>query len=212
METNRTAVFAMSLALVAPALQARGVAPDVLLSSVTAEVIASLKQDKELADDPAKLAELVEKKVVPIFDFSRMAQLATARNWRQASPAQQNALTAEFKTLLVRSYSTALASYRGQPITYKPLRRAPTDTDATVRSEVRQGTTLLTLDYALVKTPAGWKVYDVKLDGVSLVTAYREGFAAKVRESGVNGLIRALAEKNKEGLPAASTTTVAAGG
>ena len=181
METIRTAVLALCLALVVPALQAREVAPDALLSSVTVEVLAILKQHKDLAENPAKLAELIEQKVVPIFDFSRMTQLATARNWRHASPAQQNALTAEFKTLLVRSYSSALAGYRDQVIAYKPLRGAPRDTDATVRSEVRQGAGLLTIDYALVKTAEGWKVYDVKLDGVSLVTAYREGFAAKVR-------------------------------
>jgi len=212
METIRRAVLVLSLALAAPVLQAKEVAPDALLSSVTAEVFATLRQYRDLAESPAKLAGLIEKKVVPIFDFSRMAQLATARNWRRASLAQQDALTAEFKTLLVRSYSTALTAYRDQAITYKPLRGDPRDTDVTIRSEVRQGGGVLTIDYAMVKTPEGWKVYDVKIDSVSLVTAYREGFAAKVRDAGVEGLIRALAEKNREGLSSSRPATTVAGG
>lgn len=211
METIRTAVLVLSLALVAPVLQAKEVAPDAVLSSVTTEVVATLKQYKELAENPAKVAELIEKKVVPIFDFSRMTQLATARNWRHASAAQQNALTAEFKKLLVRSYSTALAGYCDQVIAYKPLRWEPRDTDATVRSQVRQGAEVLTIDYAMVKTAEGWKVYDVKIDNVSLVTAYREGFAAKVRDAGVDGLIRALAEKNREALSSSRPAMAVAG-
>jgi len=105
--------------------------------------------------------------------------------------------------LLVRTYSTALAVYRDRTIVYKPLRLVRGDTDVTVRSEVKQGGGQLKIDYDMVKTPEGWKVYDVKMDGVSLVTAYREGFAAKVRDAGVDGLIKALAEKNRQGDSAA---------
>jgi phospholipid transport system substrate-binding protein len=202
METIRRVVLSLSFALFTPLSQAVETAPDALLSAVTSEVLAVLKQNRE-ADNPARLAELVETRVLPLFDFSRMTQLAAARSWRLASPEQQSALTAEFRTLLVRTYSAALAAYRDRTIVYKPLRLARGDTDATVRSEVKQAGGQLKIDYDMVKTPEGWKVYDVKMDGVSLVTAYREGFAAKVRDAGVDGLIKALAEKNRQGEPAA---------
>lgn len=199
METIRRVVLSLSLALGAPLSQASEVAPDALLSAVTSEVIAVLKQNREHADNAAKLAELVETKVLPLFNFFRMAQLAMARNWRVASPEQQNALTAEFRTLLVRTYSVALSNYRDQAIAYKRLRTAPGDTEVTVRSDVKQGAGQVKIDYDMEKTPAGWKVYDIKIDGVSLVTAYREGFAARVRDAGVDGLIKSLAEKNRQG-------------
>lgn len=205
------AVHLVSLALIllfaAFASYAAPVAPDKLLQGVTTDVIASLKQDREQVDDPAKLAALVETKVVPIFDFSRMTQLAMAKNWRLASAAQQEQLTAEFKALLVRTYSAALARYRDQTITYKPLRLVRGDTDTTVRSEVKHGSRLFKIDYEMTRTPDGWKVYDVKLDSISLVTAYRGGFAAKIREAGVDGLIRALSEKNREDVTPVRTTT-----
>jgi len=199
METIRRVVLVLSLALGAPLSQASEVAPDALLSAVTSEVISALKQDRELAENPVRLAELVEAKVLPVFNFLRMTQLAMARNWRLASREQQNTLIAEFRTLLVRTYSVALSSYRDQTIGYKRLRAMPGDTAVTVRSDVKQGSGQLRIDYNMEKTPAGWKVYDIKIDGVSLVTAYREGFAAKVRDAGVDGLIRTLAEKNRQG-------------
>ena len=208
METIRSAVLLLLLSFAAPGLHAADVAPDKLLRSVTTEMIASLKQDP--ADDPARIAGLIEEKVVPVFDFSLMTQLAMARNWRLATPEQRDALTAEFKTMLVRTYSGTLAGYRDSTITYKPLRAVAGDTDATVRSDVRQGARRLRIDYDMSRTPEGWKVYDVKLDGISLVTAYRGGFAARIRDSGVDGLIRALAEKNREGL-SAPRTAVAGG-
>jgi phospholipid transport system substrate-binding protein len=199
METMRRAVLLLSLALGAPLSQASEATPDALLSAVTSEVVAVLRQNRGLAESPAKLAELVEIKVLPLFNFSRMAQLAMARNWRLASPEQQTALGAEFRTLLVRTYSVALSNYRDQAIAYKRLRTTPGDTEVTVRSDVKQGSGQLRIDYDMEKTPAGWKVYDIKIDGVSLVTAYREGFAARVRDAGVDGLIKTLAEKNRQG-------------
>jgi phospholipid transport system substrate-binding protein len=126
-----------------------------------------------------------------------MTRIAMARNWRLASPEQQKELTREFRTLLVRTYSTALTSYRDQAIEFKPLRARPEDTEVTVRSEVRQpGAQPVSIDYEMEKTPDSWKVYDVTIGGVSLVTTYRETFAAEVREHGVDGLIKALASKN----------------
>jgi phospholipid transport system substrate-binding protein len=198
METIRRAVLSLSLALIAPSLQASEVAPDALLSSVTSEVITVLKQGKEQAETPAKLADLVETKVLPLFNFFRMTKLAMARNWRLATREQQNVLTAEFRTLLVHTYSAALLNYRDRTIGYKRLRTAPGDTEVTVRSDVKQSAEQVRIDYDMEKTPAGWKVYDIKIDGVSLVTSYRNGFAARVRDTGVDGLIKSLSEKNRQ--------------
>jgi len=188
-------------ALAAPFSLAQAVAPDVLLNAVTSEVIAIIRQDKDIqAGDPAKVADLVETRILPLFDFTRMTRIAVARNWRLATPEQQKALTLEFKTLLVRTYSTALSSYRDQVIEYKPLRVAPDATEVTVRSDVQQsGAERLTIDYDMEKTPAGWKVYDIKIAGVSLVTTYRGTFASKVRDGGIEGLIKSLSDKNRQG-------------
>ena len=187
-------------ALAAPFSLAQAVAPDVLLNAVTSEVIAIIRQDKDIqAGDPAKVADLVETRILPLFDFTRMTRIAVARNWRLATPEQQKALTLEFKTLLVRTYSTALSSYRDQVIEYKPLRVAPDATEVTVRSDVQQsGAERLTIDYDMEKTPAGWKVYDIKIAGVSLVTTYRGTFASKVRDGGIEGLIKSLSDKNRQ--------------
>ena len=148
----------------------------------------------------SKIADLIETKVVPHFNFVHMTRIAMARNWRVASPDQQKELTGEFKTLLVRTYSTALSSYRDQQIDYKPLRAKPEDTEVTVRSEVKQSGSSqpVGIDYEMEKTPGGWKVYDVKVGGVSLVTTYRDTFASEVRERGVDGLIKSLATKNRQ--------------
>jgi phospholipid transport system substrate-binding protein len=194
-------VLLLALALAAPASLAQGVAPDALLRAVTVEVIDKIKQDQALqAVDPAKVAALVETRVLPLFDFVHMTRLAMARNWRLATPEQQTMLTQEFKTLLVRTYSTALAQYRGEVIDVKQLRAAPLGTEVTVRSEVKQaGKEPMTLDYHMEKTPAGWKIYDVKVAGVRLVTTYREVFAEKIRDGGVDGLIKSLADGNRGG-------------
>jgi phospholipid transport system substrate-binding protein len=152
------------------------------------------------AGDPAKVAELIETRILPHFLFARMTQSAMGRNWRLATPDQQVALTTEFKTLLVRTYSTALSGYRDQVIEYKPLRLAPDATEVTVKSDVQQsGAERLTIDYDMEKTPAGWKVYDIKIAGVSLVTTYRGTFAGKVRDGGIDGLIKSLSDRNRQG-------------
>ena len=191
----------LALALAAPASFALGLAPDALLRAVGVEVIDKIKQDQQDgATDPAKVTALVETRVLPLFDFAHMTQLAVARNWRLATPEQQRALTEEFKTLLVRTYSTALAQYSGEIIHFKQLRAPPLATEVTVRSEVKQpGKERMTLDYEMAKTPAGWKIYNVKLADVSLVSNYRDVFAAKVRDGGVDGLINFLANENRGG-------------
>jgi phospholipid transport system substrate-binding protein len=191
--------LALLSALAASLCAAQELAPDALLKAVTLEVTAIIRQDKDIqAGNPAKVAELVEGKILPYFDFPRMTQIAAARSWPLATPEQQMALIAEFKILLVRTYSTALSSYRDQVIEFKPLRAASGDTDVTVRSMVRQpGTVPLTMDYDMTKTAAGWKVYDLKVEGVSLITTYRETFAGIVRERGIDGLVKTLADKNR---------------
>jgi len=195
-------VLVLLSALAAPLSLAQDVAPDVLLKAVISEVIATIRQDKDIqAGNPAKVADLVETRILPHFDFSRMTQIAVARNWQLATPGQQEALTFEFKTLLVRTYSTALSSYRDQEIEYKPLRAAPGATEVTVKSEVRQaGRERVTIDYKMTKLSSGWKVYDIQLAGVSLVTTYRDTFASRVRDSGIEGLIKALSDKNRQGV------------
>jgi phospholipid transport system substrate-binding protein len=191
----------LALALAAPASLAQDVAPDALLRAVTVKVIDKINEDQGLrAADPAKVAFLVQTMVLPLFDFVHMTQLATARNWRLATPEQQRVLTEEFKTLLIRTYSTALANYRGEVIDFKRVRAAPPNTQVTVRSEVTQpGRERMTLDYEMENTPAGWKIYDVKVAGVRLVTTYRDVFAEKVRDGGVDGLIKFLVDGNRGG-------------
>ena len=185
---------------IAPAMAQDAQAPDALVKDVTQDVIVIVKQDKDIqSGNTKKTIALVEQKVLPHFNFPRMTALAMGVNWRKATPDQQKLLIDQFRTLLVRTYSTALTSYRNQTIDFKPLRAQPTDTDVTVRSEVRQsGAEAVTIDYSMEKTPSGWKVYDVVVGGVSLVTTYRETFANEVRNAGVDGLIKTLSDKNRQ--------------
>ena len=182
---------------------AQDVAPDVLVRSITTEVIEIIKQDKDIqAGNSKKIADLVEKRILPHFSFAHMTRIAVAVNWRRATPEQQKALAEEFKTLLVRTYSNALSLYRDQVIDFKPLRMKPDDTEVTIKSDIKQkGAQPVTLDYDMEKTPSGWKVFDVKVSGVSLITNYREDFAAQVRESGIDGLIKVLVSKNRGARP-----------
>ena len=175
-------------------------APDVLVKTITQDVISVIRQDKDIqSGNTRKIADLVETKILPHFDFARMTQLAMAVNWRRASPDQQKLLVQEFKTLLVRTYSTALSSYRDQVIEFRPLRARPEDTDITVRSEVKQkGAQPITIDYDMEKASAGWKVFDVKVGGVSLITTYKDDFASQVRDAGIDGLIKLLTAKNRQ--------------
>jgi phospholipid transport system substrate-binding protein len=191
----------LALALAAPVLPAQEAEPNALLKAATVEVLAAMKQERDQhSANPKQVSSLLETKVLPLFDFSRMTQIAVARNWRVATPEQQAALTAAFKTLLVRTYSTALSSYRDQVIEFKSMRTAAADTEVTVKSVVKQsGTEPITMDYNMEKSPAGWKVYDIKVAGVSLVTTYRDSFSEKIRDGGVDGLIKALEEKNRQG-------------
>jgi phospholipid transport system substrate-binding protein len=191
--------FGLCLSLFATAVAAQDLAPDALVKKISDEVIDIVKQDKDIqAGHQKKINDLVDAKVLPHFNFSRMTALAVGRNWPKATPEQQKALTSEFRTLLVRTYSSALTTYKNQVIEFKPLRAAAGDTDVMVRTQVKQpGTEPVGIDYSMEKTPGGWKVYDVVVGGVSLVTNYRETFNAQVRDGGVDGLIKSLVSKNR---------------
>lgn len=186
------------LSVFAAQVMAQQEAPDVLVRNVMTEVLDIVKNDKAIqAGDQKRIIDLVETKVVKYFDFSHMTALAVGREWRNASAEQKTALTQEFKTLLERSYSNALAQYKNQTVDYKPLRMSASDTDVVVRTEIKQaGAKPVTIDYDMVKTADGWKVYDVMVAGVSLVTNYRETFSQEVKTGGIDGLIKSLHQKN----------------
>jgi phospholipid transport system substrate-binding protein len=184
---------------------AQPAAPDLLVKTVTLEVVDLIVKDKEIrAGNRAKLVGLIEAKVLPHFSFVSMTSLAVGQNWRKASAEQKTRLAEEFKTLLVRTYASALAAYSDQKLDFRPLRAKPTDTDVTVQVRVLQtGAQPVPIDYSMEKTAAGWKVYDVMVGGVSLVANYRTEFANVVRTSGIDGLIASLAAKNGAGEAAA---------
>ena len=191
--------LAVCFSFFAVAVAAQDLAPDALVKNISDEVIGIIKQDKDIrAGDQKKINDLVDAKVLPYFNFSRMTALAVGRNWPKGNAEQQKSLTGEFRTLLVRTYSSALTTYKNQVIEFKPLRAAVGDTDVTVKTQVKQpGTEPMSIDYAMEKTPKGWKVYDVVVGGVSLVTNYRETFNAEIRGGGIDGLIKSLASKNR---------------
>jgi len=189
-------LFAAALALTAHA-QAQE-APDVLVKRVSEDVLQTIRGDKDLqAGNQAKVKQLIESKLAPHFDFTRMTALAMGRNWRSATPEQQKSLTDQFRTLLVRTYSGALSNYRDNTMDYAPLRMNSGDTEVTVRTSVRRpGQAPVQIDYSMAKEADGWKAYDVIVAGVSLVTNYRDEFTEQVRQGGIDGLIKALAAKN----------------
>ena len=202
MNTKRLWI-ALVMLLVSPLLFAAESDPDELIKKTTNEVLTVIKQDKEIqAGSKKKIKEVIEVKVLPHFDFTRMTRLALGRFWKQATPEQQVALVSEFKTLLVRTYSTSLISYKDQQINYKPLKMMPSDTDVVVKTLIMQpGAQAIPLDYSMVKTPTGWKAYDISVDGVSLVVNYRSSFAQEIQQGGVDQLIKTLQAKNSSATP-----------
>ena len=197
--------FALLLALAGAPLASAGndTPPDVLARTTTQEVLEILKKDKALQNgNTAKLYQLVEAKILPNFDFNRMTQLALGKNWPRATPQQKQALVTEFRNLLVRTYSSSLTAFTNQTVDFKPLVAAPGATEVVVRTEIRQpGGQPIPIDYAMYKTAFGWKVYDVTIDSVSLVTNYRSSFANTIRQNGIDGLIQTLANQSARGEP-----------
>jgi phospholipid transport system substrate-binding protein len=185
--------------LLASGAYAETITPDALVKNTANEVLQILKSDKDIENgDMHKIGKLVEDKIATKFDFNRMSSMVLGRNWNMASKDQQGQFIVEFRSLLVRTYSTALSKYRKQTIEYKPLRSAAGDTVVKVKTQIIQpGGPAIPLDYSLEKVEDTWKVYDVIIDGLSLVTIYRGQFAEELKKNGINGVIERLAEKNK---------------
>ena len=190
--TAALAAFSAAVAQAQPA-------PDALIKTVATDVTTVLKADPAILSNAAKLKELIENKLIPNFSFARMTQLAMGRNWAKATPEQQAALTKEFQTLLVRTYSGALANFRNNTIDVRPLRMQPAETDVTVKTVINQANGQgIPIDYSLEKgTDGSWKAYDIIVAGVSLVTNYRDEFNTVIRDQGVDALVKQLQNKNK---------------
>lgn len=173
-------------------------APDALVKKNTNEILAALKADKDLAaGNQKKIEKLADEKILPLFNFTRMTQLAVGRNWKDASDAQKKSLIDEFRTLLVRTYSTSLTQFRNQTIDVKPMKMAAADTEVVVKTQVNQpGGQPVPIDYSMEKSGDSWKVYDVLIDGVSLVTNYRSSFNTEIQKNGIDGLIKSMSERN----------------
>jgi len=193
-----TVAFATS-ALAAPA-PAANEAPDVLVKRISSEVLDTAKADKDIqAGNQKKVMDLVETKILPYVDFQKMTSLAAGRYWREATPEQQKQLSAEFRTLLIFTYSGALSQVKDQTVDFKPMRAAAGDTDVEVRSQVNQQRgEPIQLNYRVAKTDAGWKIYDINVLGAWLVEAYKGTFASEISKGGMDGLIKTLSEKNKK--------------
>ena len=186
-------------------------APDILVKTVTLEVVDIIQKDKDIQKgDRKKVIALIETKVLPHFNFQAMTASAVGRNWDKANAEQKLRLNEEFRTLLVRTYSSALSAYSNQKFDFRPLRAKPADTDVTINVRVLQpGAQPVTIDYDMEKRPNGWKVWDVRVGGISLVANYRTEFDNVVREKGVDGLIKALAAKNRSNEAATAAATPA---
>ncbi len=175
-------------------------APDALVKRVSEEILAIAKTDKQVqAGNQERIMEVVRAKILPHINFQRMTQLTAGRYWREATPEQQQALTNEFRTLLVYTYAGAVAQIRNQTLEFKPMRATPDDTEVEVRTAVIQSRgEPIQLNYRLEKGPNGWKIVDVNILGAWLVQTYRNSFAAEIQKGGIDGLIKALTERNKQ--------------
>lgn len=184
--------------LVASAANAE-VAPDVLVKQTADDVLNIIKNDKDIqAGNQQKIYALAEEKILPNFDFDRVSRMVLGKSWKAATPEQQASFQKEFRSLLLRTYSVALGKYRDQTIEYKPMRAEPDAKNVTVKTQILQnGGQPITVDYSLVKGPNGWKVYDIVIESVSLVTNYRSQFSQEIRQNGIDSLNKKLAEKNK---------------
>jgi phospholipid transport system substrate-binding protein len=186
-----------SLLLALP-VHAQQLGPDELVRKVTSDVLESIQSDRQLqAGDRKKMLALAEQKVLPHVDFEEAVKLAAGKTWQSATPEQRQRLASEFRSMLIRVYSTAIDTYRGQTMKVLPLRMPPGATEVTVRNQyLRQGRPPVPVEYAMKKTPEGWKIYDIVIEGVSLVLTYRAEFEQVARTAGIEGLIKRLQDKN----------------
>ena len=173
--------------------------PDELIKSTVHDVLEVINQDKRASDaNHKKILDFIDAKVLPHFDFERMTRLAVGKSWRVATPEQKAALVVEFRTLLVRTYSRAFTLYKDVSVETKPVIVPPNADEVTVKTViVRAGAPAVPVDYEMEKTPAGWKAFDVSVEGISLVATHRGSFNEKVQQSGVEGLIKSLNELNQ---------------
>ena len=190
------AVFLLSFLPATAALAQQ--TPEDLVKQITTDVLDAIKSDKQLqAGDKRKALQLAEQKVLPHVDFEEAVKLAAGKSWNTATPEQQKRLANEFRSMLIRIYSNAIDTYRGQTMKVLPSRMAPNATETTVKNQyLRPGAPPVPVDYAMKKTPEGWKIYDISIEGVSLVLTYRAEFEQISRTSGIDGLIKRLQEKN----------------
>lgn len=196
--------LAIAALMFTPLAMAETIAPDVLVKNTANDVLEIIKKDKDIqSGDMKKITALAEEKILPHFDFDAMSKSVLGKNWREASKEQQTQFVTEFRTLLVRTYASALAKYRNQTIDYKPFRAQPSDTRVTVKTQILQpGGPALPVDYVLKQTGDAWKVVDISIEGVSLVTNYRGQFTNELKQTDMNGLIQRIADKNKGSAPA----------
>lgn len=195
---KRLANIAIGLLCMIGAAQAEMVAPDELIRTTAEDVLEIVRQDKDIqAGNQQKILALVDAKVLPHFDFVRMTQLAVGKHWRSATKEQKQALVTEFRNMLVRTYTKAFTVYRDQKIEFKPFRMAADADEVTVKTAIiKPGQPPVPVDYEMRKTADGWKAFDVIIEGVSMVTSYRGTFDTQIQQSGIDGLIRMLADKN----------------
>jgi phospholipid transport system substrate-binding protein len=203
--TKRTDMTALKIIILGASMycalgvvHAEVIAPDVLIKNTVQEVVAIIKQDKDIqAGDQKKIIALVDAKVLPHFDFVRMTQLAAGRYWRTATPEQKQALVTEFRNMLVRTYTKVFTVYRDQTVDVKPFKMAAEDNEVTIKTTIsKPGSQVIPVDYEMKKTADGWKVFDISIEGVSMVMSYRGTFASQIQESGIDGLIKTLSNKN----------------
>jgi len=197
MRTTIACLLAFVTTLFAATAPAQELGPEELVKKITAEVLEAVKSDKELLADRKRALALAEQKVLPHIDFREAAQFAVGKAWWSATPAQRERIVTEFRSLLIRIYSNAIDTYRGQTMQVMPVRMAAGATETTVRNRyMKPGAPPVPVEYAMKKTSEGWKIYDITVEGVSLVLTYRSEFEQITRTSGIDGLIKRLAEKN----------------
>lgn len=171
-----------------------------LVQRTADDVLSVLKSDQSIQEDKGKIYQLAEKKILPNFDLDRISMLVLGKAWRKINEDQQQKFKVEFKTMLLRTYAVALGKYKDQEIDFKPFRMEPTDKKVTVKSQIIQdGAQPISVDYTLAKKDNAWKVFDIVIEGVSLVTNYRSQFASEIKNNGIDSLISKLVEKNNKG-------------
>jgi phospholipid transport system substrate-binding protein len=191
-------IFGVMMCGAAGLAHAEVIAPDALIDNTVKDVIAIIKKDKDIqAGDQKKITDLVDAKVLPHFDFTRMTQLAVGKYWRTASPEQKQSLVTEFRNMLVRTYTKVFTVYRDQTVEVKPPKMSADDIEVTVKTVIsKTGSQPILVDYEMKRTDNGWKAYDISIDGVSMVMSYRGTFTSQIQQSGIDGLIKTLSEKN----------------